>query len=91
MSVAARVRRPKTVVAALAGALVWLFGCPDGWDVVNSFAQTAPSVIWTVPEIGALPNDANGRLVRRGRDLITATYAHLGRCRTAHVSRDGVY
>lgn len=33
---------------------------------------------WSVPEIGALPNDENGQLVRRGRDLITATYAHIG-------------
>ena len=36
------------------------------------------SPIWMVPEIGALPDDANGRLVRRGRDLITATYAYIG-------------
>ena len=45
-----------------------------------SFAQQAPSPphIWTVPEIGALPNNAYGRLVRRGRDLITATYAYIG-------------
>ncbi len=45
-----------------------------------SFAQPAPSSgpIWTVPEIGALPDDATGRLVRRGRDLIAATYAHIG-------------
>src|SRR5262245_2470832 len=45
------------------------------------FAQPAPAStppIWTVPEIGALPDDANGREVRRGRDLITATYAHIG-------------
>src|SRR5499433_3887549 len=34
--------------------------------------------IWTVPEIGALPNNAQGRLVRGGRDLITATYAYIG-------------
>ncbi len=34
--------------------------------------------IWTVPEVGALPDDKNGRLVRRGRDLITATYANIG-------------
>ena len=33
---------------------------------------------WGVPDVGALPNDANGQLVRRGRDLITATYAHIG-------------
>src|SRR6266853_4367935 len=41
--------------------------------------QTAPDpAVWTVPEIGALPNNTHGRLVRRGRDLITATYAHMG-------------
>jgi len=33
---------------------------------------------WTVPEVGALADDDFGRLVRRGRDLITATYAHIG-------------
>jgi thiosulfate dehydrogenase len=36
------------------------------------------SSIWTVPEVGALPDNEHGRLVRRGRDLITATYAHIG-------------
>jgi thiosulfate dehydrogenase len=45
----------------------------------GSWAQTgAPAPVWTVPEVGALPDDAEGRLVRRGRDLITATYAHIG-------------
>jgi thiosulfate dehydrogenase len=38
----------------------------------------ALAAIWTVPEVGALPDDAHGRLVRRGRDLITATYAQIG-------------
>ena len=33
---------------------------------------------WTVPEVGALPDDEHGRKVRRGRDLVTATYAHIG-------------
>jgi len=42
----------------------------------NPRAQDAP--IWTVPEIGALPHDAFGTMVRRGRDLITATYAYIG-------------
>ncbi len=41
-------------------------------------AQTVSPPIWTVPEVGALPDDDHGRLVRRGRDLITATYAHIG-------------
>ncbi len=43
-------------------------------------AQTAApgATIWTVPEVGALPDDDYGRLVRQGRDLVTATYAHIG-------------
>ena len=31
-----------------------------------------------MPEVGALPDNDYGRLVRRGRDLVTATYAHIG-------------
>jgi thiosulfate dehydrogenase len=38
--------------------------------------QSAPA--WSVPEIGALPRDANGLQIREGRDLITATYAYVG-------------
>jgi thiosulfate dehydrogenase len=44
-------------------------------------AQEAPAPmppLWTMPEVGALPDDPHGRLVRRGRDLVTATYAHIG-------------
>ena len=41
-------------------------------------AQAPASTVWTVPEVGALPNDAFGTQVRQGRDLITATYAHIG-------------
>ncbi len=41
-------------------------------------AQPPVGTIWTVPETGALPDDSYGRLVRRGRDLVTATYAHIG-------------
>jgi thiosulfate dehydrogenase len=44
----------------------------------TALAQAPVSTIWTVPEVGALPNDALGLQVRRGRDLITATYAHIG-------------
>src|SRR2546425_8209695 len=68
--------RSCVVAGVVALACLWLLGWPEGPAV--SVAQDAGSVIWTVPEIGALPNDANGRLVRRGRDLITATYAHIG-------------
>jgi thiosulfate dehydrogenase len=45
--------------------------------IAEGVAATSAS-IWTVPEVGALPDDEHGRLVRRGRDLITATYAHIG-------------
>jgi thiosulfate dehydrogenase len=64
------------------GVLVFplVAGGVDGRSVRTSSAQetTPAQQIWTVPEIGALPNNDYGRLVRRGRDLITATYAHIG-------------
>lgn len=43
-------------------------------------AQGSPALdpFWNLPDIGSLPDDDHGRLVRRGRDLITATYAHIG-------------
>jgi thiosulfate dehydrogenase len=33
---------------------------------------------WTVPDVDKLPDDAWGRIVRLGRELTVATYAHLG-------------
>jgi len=33
---------------------------------------------WTMPEVSALPRDARGQLIRDGRDLMLATYAHVG-------------
>ena len=70
--------RSRGAVGVVALASLWLLAWPEGRP--TSFAQEAKSSspIWTVPEIGALPNDADGRLVRAGRDLITATYAHIG-------------
>lgn len=44
-------------------------------------APVAPPKVdrtWSPPDIGALPNDAGGEEIRRGRDLFTATYAHIG-------------
>jgi thiosulfate dehydrogenase len=37
-----------------------------------------PDPFWNVPDMGSVPDDETGRLVRRGRDLVTATYAHIG-------------
>jgi thiosulfate dehydrogenase len=77
MSIDSAIQRALVRTAAMAA--IWLIGCPDGSGVTTSSAQdAAPAAIWTVPEIGALPDNANTRLVRRGRDLVTATYAHIG-------------
>jgi len=47
--------------------------------LVSAQDISAPrNTVWTTPEVGALPDDEQGRLVRRGRDLVTATYAHIG-------------
>jgi thiosulfate dehydrogenase len=47
--------------------------------LVSAQDTSAPrNPIWTTPEVGPLPDDEQGRLVRRGRDLVTATYAHIG-------------
>jgi thiosulfate dehydrogenase len=59
----------------LAIATMLAFGLPQA--AAQSLDRPADPV-WSVPEIGALPDNENGRLVRRGRDLITATYAHVG-------------
>jgi thiosulfate dehydrogenase len=44
--------------------------------LIHSSAVAADS--WTVPDIDTLPDDADGKLVRLGRELTVATYAHIG-------------
>src|SRR4029434_1610384 len=72
--------RSRLVTLMVVLASLWLLGWPEGRGVPTGSAQEAKSSpqIWTVPEIGALPNNTHGRLVRHGRNLITATYAHIG-------------
>lgn len=55
-------------------ALIALCALPNGPAKAEEKAARA----WTVPDVGALPNDAHGRLVRRGRKLFTATYTYIG-------------
>ncbi|MBR1120815.1 c-type cytochrome [Bradyrhizobium lablabi] len=43
-----------------------------------SAQQPASPIPWTMPEVSALPRDARGQLIRDGRDLVLATYAHIG-------------
>jgi thiosulfate dehydrogenase len=33
---------------------------------------------WTAPDVSALPNTADGKLIKQGYALITETYAHIG-------------
>lgn len=71
-------KKVRIVVGAMAAALALAAaGGPDlAVRAQNSTASGA--TVWTVPEIGALPRDARGLLIREGRDLITATYAYVG-------------
>jgi thiosulfate dehydrogenase len=45
---------------------------------VGATAQPAPSTPWTVPNPDTLPDDAFGRSVREGRDLIVKTSSLIG-------------
>lgn len=60
------------LVAATAAGLAFAQSAPP------SAPPPGPDRILTAPEVGALPDDPPARLVRRGRDLFTATYAHIG-------------
>jgi thiosulfate dehydrogenase len=45
---------------------------------ISSTAKSQSALPWTMPEVSALPRDARGQLIREGRDLMLATYAHIG-------------
>ena len=70
-------RRSCLLMLAAAGIGVPWTVSPTSPGIAQGVVAAKPS-IWTAPELGALPDDEHGRLVRRGRDLITATYAHIG-------------
>ena len=38
----------------------------------------ANPALWSAPDIGALPNNARGMRIRRGREIIVETYARIG-------------
>jgi thiosulfate dehydrogenase len=64
--------------ALLAVLLSWIAPILQVGTAVAQDAPTPRPPVWTVPQISALPNDHYGKLVRQGRDLIDATYAHIG-------------
>ncbi len=52
---------------------------PPGAAQEKAKEKPAPSPpAWSVPDISALPDDARGREIRRGRDLVLATFAYIG-------------
>jgi thiosulfate dehydrogenase len=57
-------------------ALCTLLAVPVAAQEKEKGKQSA--TVWTIPDINALPDDARGRLVRHGRDLLTMTYAFIG-------------
>jgi thiosulfate dehydrogenase len=73
-------KRTGAMLGAVALSAACLVAVAAGLRPTTTSAEQAASSpqIWTVPEVGALPDDDYGRLVRRGRDLITATYAYIG-------------
>jgi thiosulfate dehydrogenase len=65
--------------ASYAVVLVALVLPSVGLEVNSGGAEPAAATDeWTVPDIAKLPDNAWGRLVREGRELTIATYAHLG-------------
>lgn len=72
------VRNGKRSLAALAAWVLLAAVVPPGSPALAQAPAPAVDPFWSIPDIGSLPDDDHGRLVRRGRDLITATYAHVG-------------
>ena len=73
---AATARASRPALALLAVLLAILTAAPR--DATAQPAGAQSEAAYAVPDLGALPDDAHGRLVRRGRDLFTATYAEIG-------------
>jgi len=74
------IRRWRCGAAALVTCFLAVASPSPGFAQSAPAAQEPPKIdrTWTPPEVGALPDDAFGQAVRRGRDLFTATYAHIG-------------
>ena len=68
-----------TLAAVLLSCAVLAGGMLQGaTPALAQFVAAPADPTWSVPEIGALPDNEQSKLIRRGRDLITATYAHIG-------------
>jgi thiosulfate dehydrogenase len=64
-----------TAVFASFAAWQWIVANPA---VAQPAGSAAPPTVWVVPDPDKLPDDALGRTVRRGRDLIVKTSSLIG-------------
>ena len=65
-------------VGILAWGLLTLVVAAGSGLAVRAQSGAPSGAVWMMPEIGTLPRDGRGALIREGRDLITATYAYVG-------------
>jgi thiosulfate dehydrogenase len=70
--------KKQSIAAALFGIVALATAAAAGTAARAQNAAPNAATVWTMPEVGALPRDARGMLIREGRDLITATYAYVG-------------
>jgi thiosulfate dehydrogenase len=64
------------ILAALAALACCAIAPAFAEDVTGSPVKVEG--VWSVPDVDALPDDAQGRLIRHGHDLMARTYAYLG-------------
>lgn len=67
-----------TITSSLLGLALALPAAAQGVPPAPAPDKPVIDRTWSPPDIGALADDINGKLIRRGRDLFTATYAHIG-------------
>lgn len=72
--------RVATALAVQAAAPAPVAAAPAAKSPASKAPAAPPAAVqeWTVPDVDALPDDAFGRMVRRGRELTQRTFAHLG-------------
>lgn len=58
-------------------AILVLSGLSMGRNAAGEPVAPGPA-IWAIPDVDALPDDERGRLIRKGRRLVTETYAEIG-------------
>jgi len=69
---------PKTAFLSCFSAAVFVSALVVSLPSLADSAGSRPHPAWTVPDIDKLPDDASGRLVRYGRDVVSKTSSLIG-------------